>query len=99
MQTVEFKLKQASAVLGVEAKELQLAEELDRQIPRAGGAKALPRGRKRAGWEREFKRSLEAAARDVTGVIEMRIAAEIRGYRAGKKRLPEITVGGSKRSA
>lgn len=74
-----------------------LAKELEQQLPRATVYQDLPRGRKRPGWKREFKRSLEAAARDLSGVTESQIIEAVRGYRAGKKRLPEITVGGSRR--
>ena len=76
-----------------------LAKELEGQLPRAAVYRDLPRGRKRPGWKREFARSLQAAARDLSGVTESRIVAAIRGYRAGKKRLPEITVGTARRSA
>jgi hypothetical protein len=53
----------------------------------------LPRGRKRSGWKREFTRTLEAAANDLSGVTKSQIAEAIRGYRAEKKKLPEITLG------
>ena len=76
-----------------------LAKELEEQLPRAAVYRDLPRGRKRPGWKREFTRNLEAAARDLSGVTESQIIEAIRGYRAEKKRLPEITVGGPKRSA
>jgi hypothetical protein len=76
-----------------------LAKELEQQLPRAAVHQDLPRGRKRPGWKREFARSLEAAARDLSGVTESQIIEAVRGYRAEKKRLPEITVGGSRRSA
>ena len=77
----------------------ELAKELEQQLPRAAVYQDLPRGRKRPGWKRAFARSLEAAARDLTGVTQSQIMEAVRGYRAGKKRLPEITVGGSRRSA
>jgi len=76
-----------------------LANEIEEQLPRAGVYQDLPRGRKRPGWKRDFARSLEAAAGDLSGVTESQIAEAIRGYRADKKRLPEITVGGSRRSS
>jgi hypothetical protein len=76
-----------------------LAKELERQLPRGAVYRDLPRGRKRPEWKREFARSLEAAARDLSGVTESQIAKAIRGYRAGKRRLPEITVGRARRSA
>jgi hypothetical protein len=73
-----------------------LAKELERQLPRAA-VKDLPRVRKRPGWKREFAGNLEAASRDLFGVTDSEIAKAVRGYRAAKKRSPEITVGGSKR--
>jgi len=76
-----------------------LAKELEQQLPRAAVYRDLPRGRKRPGWKGEFAHSLEAAARDLTGVTEAQIMEVIRGYRAEKRRPPEITVGTSKRSA
>ena len=72
-----------------------LAKELDQQLPRAAVYRDLPRGRKRPGWKRELARSLGDAARDLSGVTESQIMDAIRGYRAEKKGLPEITVGGS----
>jgi hypothetical protein len=59
----------------------------------------LPRGRKRPGWKREFTRSLEAAAQELSGVTESQIEEAIRGFRAKKKQLPEITVGPSRKTA
>ena len=76
-----------------------LAKELKEQLPRAADYQDLPRGRKRSGWKREFTRKLEAAAGDLSAVTESQIAETIRGYRAGKKRLPEITIGRSQRSS
>ena len=76
-----------------------LARELEQQLPRAALYQDLPRGRKRPGWKREYTRRVEAAARDLSGVTKSQIREAIRGYRAGKKRSPEITVGGSRRSA
>jgi len=76
-----------------------LAKELERQLPRAALYKDLPRGRKRPGWKSDFLRSLRAAAGDISEVSGSRIAGVIRGYRAEKKRLPEISVGGAKKHA
>jgi hypothetical protein len=47
----------------------------------------------------ELERKLESAARDLCGVTESEINKAIRAYRVEKKVLPEITVGGSKKSA
>ena len=76
-----------------------LAKELDEQLPRVQLYQDLPRGRKRPGWKREFVRNLEAAADDLAGITSDQIQSAIRGYRAGKKGLPEVTVGGEKRPA
>ena len=76
-----------------------LAKELEEQLPRAAVYQDLPRGRKRPGWKREFTRKLEAAARDLSGVTESQVSDAIRAYRSEKRQLPEITVGGPKRSA
>ena len=48
----------------------ELAKELDEQLPRSAVYQDLPRGRKRPGWKREFTRSLEAAAQELSGVRE-----------------------------
>lgn len=70
-----------------------LAKELNEQLPLAALHRDLPRGRKRPLWRREFTRSLKAAAGDLSGVAESQVAEAIRGFRAEKKKLPEITVG------
>ena len=75
-----------------------LANELNEQLPLAAVYQDLPRGRKRPGWKREFTRTLEAAAKDLSGVTESQIAEAIRGFRAEKKKLPEITVAPSKKT-
>lgn len=76
-----------------------LAKELNEQLPLAVVYQDLPRGRKRPGWKREFTRNLEAAAGDLSGVSESAVAEAIRGFRAERKRLPEITVGPSRKTA
>jgi hypothetical protein len=75
-----------------------LAKELKEQLPLAAAYQDFPRGRKRAGWKRELARSLEMAAQDLFGVTEPQIAELIRGVRAEKKRLPEITVEPSRKT-
>jgi len=76
----------------------KLAKELEQQLPRAAMCRDLPCGRKRPGWKSEFARSLEQAARDLSGVTGTEIAEAIRGYRAEKKQAPEITLGRPGRS-
>ena len=77
----------------------ELAKELDEQLPRSVVYQDLPRGRKRPGWKREFTRRLEVAAQELSGVTESQIKEAIRGFRAEKKQLPEITVGPSRKTA
>lgn len=76
-----------------------LTKELNEQLPLAGVYKDLPRGRKRPGWKRDFTRTLEVAASDLPGMTESQIADAIRGFRAEKKKLPEITVGPARKTA
>jgi hypothetical protein len=76
-----------------------LARELEAQLPLAGVYQDLPRGRKRPGWKREFTRSLAAAATELSGVTEAQIAQAVRGFRAERKRLPEITIAPSRKTA
>jgi hypothetical protein len=76
-----------------------LAKELNEQLPLADVYRDLPRGRKRPGWKREFTRTLEAAANDLPGVTESQIAEAIRGSRAEKRKLPEITLWPARKTA
>jgi hypothetical protein len=76
-----------------------LAKELEDRLPQAAVHQDLPRGRKRPGWKREFASRLVAASRDLSAVTESQVVEAIRGYRAEKKRLPEITVGSSGKPA
>jgi hypothetical protein len=77
----------------------ELANEIEEQLPRAAMHQDLPRGRKRPGWKRNFARSLESTAGDLVGVTESKVVETTSAYRADKKRLPEITVVGSRKSA
>ena len=69
-----------------------LARELESQIPMASAYKDLPRGRKRAGWKKDFLRSIQKAAADLEDVSEEEILKAVRENRVGRKKLPEITV-------
>lgn len=77
----------------------ELMKELDEQLPIAAIYRDLPRGRKQPGWKREFASRLEAAAKDLSGVTESQIAEAIRGFRADKKKWPEMTFGPSRKTA
>ncbi len=69
-----------------------LARELEDQIPLASAYKDLPKGRKRAGWKKEFVQSIQNAASDLGGISEQKILKTVHAYRSGRKKLPEITV-------
>src|SRR6266496_2403387 len=69
-----------------------LAQELEEQIPLASAYKDLPKGRKRAGWRKDFLRSVQKAAADLGNISEEEILKTVREYRSGRKKLPEITV-------
>ena len=69
-----------------------LARELEEQIPLASAYKDLPKGRKRAGWKRDFLRSVQKAAAALGDISEGEILKTVRESRAGRKKLPEITV-------
>lgn len=69
-----------------------LARELEDQIPLASAYKDLPKGRKRAGWKKDFLESVQKAAADLGDISEEEILKTVREYRSGQKKLPEITV-------
>ena len=54
--------------------------------------KDLPKGRKRAGWKKDFMRSVQKAAADLGNISGEEILKTVREYRSGRKKLPEITV-------
>ena len=69
-----------------------LARELEDQIPLALAYKDLPKGRKRAGWKKDFLLSVQKAAGDLGVISEEKILKSVLEYRSGRKKLPEITV-------
>ncbi len=69
-----------------------LAQELEEQIPLASAYKDLPKGRKRAGWKKDFLRSVQKAAADLGNISEEEILKTVRENRSGRKKLPEITI-------
>ena len=82
---------------GIDAVEIKipvrsLARELEDQIPLALAYKDLPKGRKRAGWKKDFLQSVRKAAGDLGDISEENILKAVREYRSRRKKLPEITV-------
>lgn len=69
-----------------------LARELEDQMPLALAYKDFPKGRKRAGWKKEFLQNIQKAAGDLGDISEENILKAVREYRSGRKKLPEITV-------
>jgi hypothetical protein len=65
---------------------------LEDQLPLALAYKDLPKGRKRAGWRKDFLRSVQKAAADLGDISEEKILKTVREYRSGRKKPPEITV-------
>ena len=66
-------------------------EQIDEGLSRAPLCKDMPRGRKRAGWKKEFLATITEAAKDLGDVSDEEIQRAIRSYRE-EKRMPEITV-------
>src|SRR5205807_4681002 len=97
LQDVSLRSRPAS---GKDAVEIRiplrsLALELEKQLPRASASRDLPRGRKKAGWKKDYLRSLKAAAAEMGDVSEEEILKgvnETRAVLARKKRPPMIDV-------
>src|SRR5260370_12883867 len=58
-----------------------LARELEDQIPRASAYKDLPKGRKRAGWKKDFLQSVQKAGADLRDISEEEILKPVREHR------------------
>ena len=66
-----------------------LAMQLEKQLPRASISRDLPRGRKRAGWKKDFLRSLQAAAAEMGDISDkeaIKTVKETREMLARRKR-------------
>jgi hypothetical protein len=87
--TCRFSEEEEPIKLGVPFR--SLGEQIELGLSRAGLYRDMPRGRKRAGWKKEFLDSLSEAAKDIGEISEEEIQRTIRSYRE-EKRLPEITV-------
>ena len=94
LEDICLRSRPLNATEGVEIKipVRSLARELEDQIPLASAYKDLPKGRKRAGWKKEFLQSIQKAAGDLGDTSEESILNAVREYRSGRKKLPEITV-------
>jgi len=69
-----------------------LAQELEDQLPLASAYADLPKGRRRAGWRKDFLRSLQKAGTGLADISEEQILKTVREYRSGPKKPPEITL-------
>lgn len=69
-----------------------LSQELENQLPLASAYRDLPKGRKKAGWKKDFLQSVQKAAADLGDISEEQVLRSVREYRSGRKKLPEITV-------
>ena len=71
-----------------------LAMELEKHLPRANVSRDLPRGRKRAGWKKDFLRSLEAAAAEMGDVSEEKILKTVHETRemVARRKRPSVDI-------
>src|SRR5262249_59114739 len=69
-----------------------LAQELEDQFPLASAYADLRKGRRRAGWRKDFLRRLQKAGTGLADISEEQILKTVREYRSGRKKPPEITL-------
>jgi len=87
--TCRFSAAEEPIKLGVPFR--SLGDEIEQGMSRADLYRDMPRGRKRAGWKKEFLDALSEAAKDIGEISEEEIQRTIRSYRE-ERRMPEITV-------
>lgn len=87
--TCRFSTDEEPIKLGVPFR--SFGEQIDLGLNRADLYRDMPRGRKRAGWKKEFLKTLSEAAKDMGEISEEEIQRTIRSYRE-ERRIPEITV-------
>ena len=87
--TCRFSAAEEPIKLGVPFR--SLGDEIEQGMSRADLYRDMPRGRKRAGWKKEFLDALSVAAKDIGDISEEDIQRTIRSYRE-ERRMPEITV-------
>ena len=87
--TCRFSAEEEPIKLGVPLR--SLGEQIELGLSRADLYRDMPRGRKRAGWKKEFLDTLSEAAKDIGEISEEEIQRTVRSYRE-ERRMPEITV-------
>lgn len=87
--TCRFSTDEEPIKLGVPFR--SFGEQIDLGVSRADLYRDMPRGRKRAGWKKEFLKTLSEAAKDMGEISEEEIQRTIRSFRE-ERRMPEITV-------
>jgi hypothetical protein len=87
--TCRFSAEEEPIKLGVPFR--SLGDEIEQGLSRADLYRDMPRGRKRAGWKKEFLDALSEAAKDIGEISEEEIQRTIRSYRE-ERPMPEITV-------
>ncbi|MGA2653616.1 MAG: hypothetical protein ABSF28_24110 [Terracidiphilus sp.] len=87
--TCRFSADEEPIKLGVPFR--SLGEEIDLGMNRADLYRDMPPGRKRAGWKKEFLKTLSEAAKDIGEISAEEIQRTVGSYRH-ESRSPEITV-------
>lgn len=87
--TCRFAAEEEPIKLGVPFR--SLGQQIEDGMSRADLYRDLPRGRKRAGWKKEFLATLSEAAKDIGDISEEEVQRTIGRYRA-ESRTPEITI-------
>lgn len=87
--TCRFAAEEETIKLGVPFR--SLGQQIEEGMSRAELYRDLPRGRKRAGWKKEFLATLSEAAKDIGDISEEEVQRTIGRYRA-ESRTPEITI-------
>ena len=87
--TCRFSAEEEPIKLGIPYRSID--EQIEQGFSRAELYRDMPRGRKRAGWKKEFLKTLSDAAKDIGAISEEEIQRTIRSYR-DERRMPEITV-------
>lgn len=87
--TCHFAAEEEPIKLGVPFR--SLGEQIEEGMSRAELYRDLPRGRKRAGWKKEFLATLSEAVKEIGDISEEEVQRTIGRYRA-EEQTPEITI-------